>query len=175
MAIVQNWAVINTATWIVENVIVWDGIEYTEETGVGWTVPDGYMAIQTDVASVGWSYSDGVFVPPPTPEVPPPTPAEILASQSAKLQGLTQLAAAQKAALTNRIGVINDGVELGEATPAELAELPVRQAQLIEWKRYALYLGRVTSQEGWPPDVVWPTQPAEGMDLTVSASAPETV
>jgi Caudovirales tail fibre assembly protein. len=106
---------------------------------------------------------------------PPPTPEEILASQSVKLQQLTQLAASQKTALTNRIGVINDGIELGEATPAEVAELPVRQAQLIEWKRYALYLGRVTTQVGWPPDVVWPTQPAEGMDLTVSAAAPETI
>jgi len=175
MAIVQNWAVINTATWIVENVIVWDGVEYTEDTGVGWTVPDGYLAVQTDVAGVGWSYSDGVFVPPPAPEVPPPTPAEILASQSAKLQGLKQLATAQKSALINRIGVLNDAIELEEATPAEVAELPIRQAQLLEWKRYAIYLGRVTTQEGWPPDVVWPTQPVEGMDLTVSATAPDIV
>lgn len=102
-------------------------------------------------------------------------PPDVLAIQSLKLQGLTQLAAAQKSALTNRIGVLNDAIELEEATPSEVAELPVRQAQLIEWKRYAIYLGRVTSQEGWPPDVVWPVQPAEGMDLTVSATAPQTV
>lgn len=118
-------------------------------------------------------FDGGEWVPVVPGDEPPPTPEEILASQSAKLQGFTRLAAAQKAALTNRIGVINDGIELGEATPAEVAELPVRQAQLIEWKRYALYLGRVTSQEGWPPEVEWPTQPTEGMDLTVSAVAPD--
>jgi len=173
MAIVQNWAVVNTTTGIVENMIVWDGVEYTEETGIGWTVPDGYLAIQTDVAGVGWTYVNGEFIQPPAPEVPPPTPAEILASQSAKLQRLTQLATAQKSALTNRIGVLNDAIELEEATTAEVAELSIRQAQLIEWKRYAIYLGRVTSQEGWPPEVEWPVQPAEGMDLTVSAVAPD--
>lgn len=100
-------------------------------------------------------------------------PQNILTTQSAKLQGLIQLASAQKIALTNRIGVLNDAIELEEATPDEVAELPVRQAQLLEWKRYAIYLGRVTTQEGWPPDVVWPIQPAEGMDLTVSALAPD--
>lgn len=175
MTIVQNWAVINITTWIVENVIVWDGVEYTEETGIGWTVPDGYLAIQTDVASVGWSYSDGVFVPPPAPEVPPPTPAEILASQSVKLQGLTQLAAAQKSALTNRISTLNDAIELEMATQAEEVELPVRILQLKAWKTYAVLLGRVTSQAGWPPEVNWPVQPADGMDLTVSATTPEVV
>ena len=173
MAIVQNWAVINIATWIVENVIVWDGVEYTEETGIGWTVPDGYLAIQTDVASVGWSYSDGVFVPPPAPEVPPPTPAEVLASQSAKLQGLKAVANAQKKALTDRIGELNDAIAYGVATPGEAAELPLRIAQRQEWGLYSIDLSRVTTQAGWPPNVVWPVQPAEGMDLTVSAVAPD--
>lgn len=104
---------------------------------------------------------------------PPPTEAEILAAQSLKLQGFTQLAAAQKTALTNRIGTINDAIEFDEATPEEIAELPVRQSQLTEWKRYAIYLGRVTTQEGWYSVVVWPAQPTQGMDLTVSAAAPE--
>lgn len=100
-------------------------------------------------------------------------PPNVLAIQSAKLQGFNQLAAAQKIALANRIGTLNDAIELEMATPEEIAELPIRQAQLLEWKRYAVYLGRVTSQAGWPPDVEWPVQPADGMDLTVSATAPE--
>jgi hypothetical protein len=102
-----------------------------------------------------------------------PSPEEVLASQSAKLQGFKQVAEAQKVALAARIGVLNDAIELEEATPAEIAELPLRQAQLLEWKRYAIYLGRVTTQAGWPPDAVWPVQPVGGMDLTVSASAPD--
>ncbi|PVZ56577.1 hypothetical protein C9422_18825 [Pseudomonas sp. B1(2018)] len=97
----------------------------------------------------------------------------ILAVQSAKLQELTQLAAAQKVALINRISTLNDSIELEMATPEEVAELPVRTAQLKQWKTYAVLLGRVTGQTGWPPEVTWPTQPAEGMDLTVSAVAPD--
>ena len=120
----------------------------------------------------GWTYINGVFSPY---VAPPPTDAEILASQSAKLQGLTQLSTAQKSALTNRISTINDAIELEMATPEEEAELPIRVLQLKAWKTYAVLLGRVTSQVGWPPEVTWPVQPAEGMDLTVSATAPQTV
>lgn len=122
----------------------------------GWVVtPDGS----------GWSFA------PWTP--PPPTAAEILASQSAILVSLKQTAEAQKVALTNRVGTLNDAIELEMATPEEVAELPLRKAQLVEWKRYAVLLGRVTSQAGWPPDVEWPVQPAAGMDLSISARAEE--
>ena len=120
----------------------------------------------------GDSYVDGIFGPP---LVIPPTPAEVLASQSEKLQRATQLAAAQKVALTERISTLNDAIELEMATPEEEIELPKRVLQLKAWKTYAVLLGRVTSQVGWPPDVVWPVQPTEGMDLTVSATAPQTV
>ncbi len=102
-------------------------------------------------------------------------PPDLLAINSAVLQSANQLAAAQKTALANRIGVIKDAIEFEEATPAELAELPVRETQLTAWKRYAVLLGRVTAQAGWYATVVWPEQPAAGMDLTVSAITPETV
>lgn len=102
-------------------------------------------------------------------------PPNLLAIASAKLQQLTQLASAQKAALTNRIGTLNDAIELEMATPDEEAELPVRTAQLKAWKTYAVLLGRVTTQAGWYASVIWPTQPVAGMDLSVSAKAPETV
>lgn len=100
-------------------------------------------------------------------------PPDYLAINSAKLQALTQLASAQKIAITERISTLNDAIDLEMATPEEEAELPIRTAQLKQWKTYAVLLGRVTSQVGWPPEVVWPTQPAAGMDLTVSAVAPE--
>jgi hypothetical protein len=38
-------------------------------------------------------------------------------------------------------------------------------------KTYAVQLGRVTSQYGWPHEVGWPDQPSGRMDLTVSASS----
>lgn len=165
---VRNYAIINMTTGIVENVALWDGI-------AEWAPPDGCEAIQSDTAWMGWSYADGVFSPPPLPLPPPaipPTTAEILASQSAKLQGFTQLAAAQKFALTERISQIEDAIVFGDATAAEQVELPKRVTQLAAWKRYSTLLGRVTTQAGWPPEVEWPVQPTEGMGLTVSAMAP---
>ena len=99
----------------------------------------------------------------------------ILEVQSAKLLALNQLASSQKTALASRVETLSDAVELEMATPAEIAELPIRKAQLVEWKRYAVFLGRVTSQEGWPPEVEWPVQPLSGMDLTVSSVEPSVV
>lgn len=98
-------------------------------------------------------------------------PPDYLAINSARLQAATQLAAAQKSALTNRIGTITDAIDFDEATPDEIAELPERQAQLILWKKYAISLGRVTTQPGWHLVVDWPVEPPEGMDLSVSAVA----
>lgn len=127
----------------------------------------------------GWevTITDGVFrVGPPIPAEPePPTEEEKLAAQSQKLQVFTHTANAQKNALTNRIGTLQDAIELEMATPGEIAELPVRQAQLLEWKRYAVFLGRVTTQAGWYETVEWPVQPTGGMDLTVSAVTPAQV
>ena len=101
-------------------------------------------------------------------------PPDILDIQSAKLAALKQLAEAQKVALTNRIGVINEAVEYEMASPEELAELPQRVQQRTDWGKYAVLLGRVISQAGWPHEVAWPAQPAEGMNLSVSSVAPTT-
>lgn len=106
---------------------------------------------------------------------PPPTPQQILASQSAKLRGLVQLASAQKAALANRIDDIEFSIEDGTSTSADEAELPVRKAQSTAWYRFSSALGRVATQAGWPVTVTWPAQPADGMDLSVSATSPDTV
>lgn len=137
---------------------IWVNVDRVEGIAEGWT------ATQTDT---GWTFASYV--------APPPTDSEIIAANSYTLQQATQLAAAQCTGLSNRVNTINGGIDIGEATPAEKAELPVRKAQLIEWKRYALYLGRVTQQAGWALTVTWPAQPAEGMDLTVSAITPEIV
>lgn len=96
---------------------------------------------------------------------PPPS----IEQRSSQLQYLVQLASSQKNALSNRISTIKDAIELEDVTEAEIAELPQRESQLVQWKRYAIYLGRVTTQEGWHLDPVWPEQPEDGMDLTVSA------
>lgn len=118
-----------------------------------------------------WTFDGSTFAPP-APYVP--SPEEVLASQSAKLQSLKAAADAQKSALSIRVSVLNDSVELEMATPEEVAELPIRTQQLKDWKIYAVYLGRVTTQEGWAANVVWPVQPSEGIDLTTSSVSGQT-
>lgn len=54
----KNYAVINIETGLVENTVVLDGVSE-------WTPPDGTIVVQSDIASIGWSYADGVFSPPP--------------------------------------------------------------------------------------------------------------
>lgn len=161
----NRYAVVEVATSLVSNVIIWDGISE-------WAPDEGFIVVASEEAQIGYTYADGVFTAPP---VPPPTEAELLAAQSFKLQQATQLAAAQKAALVNRVGTLNDAIELEISTPEEEAELPVRMLQLKAWKTYAILLGRVTAQAGWYATVEWPIQPAEGMDLTVSGRSAETV
>lgn len=144
------------------------GIEITEEQYL--EAINGMIAGL--VVTINNGFRVGPALPPPPPEPPAPTEAEILAAQSLKLQGFTQQASAQKNALTERISQINDAIDFGDPSQAELSELPLRQAQLAAWKRYSTLLGRVTAQAGWYATVVWPSQPADGMDLTVSAAAP---
>ena len=155
---------------------------FVSEEGVEYAIEDSFtpqfVATLVEITGLepqpteGMTYENGLFaeyIPPP------PTSAEVLAANSSQLQQFTQLAAQQKTALTNRVSTLQDAVDLEEATPAEVVELPLRQAQLLEWKRYAIYLGRVTTQAGWHMTVDWPVQPAQGMDLTVSAVSRPTV
>ncbi len=140
----------------------------------------GYVDLMVEITGMdpmpeqNWTYDGKNFAPY---QPPVPTAAEILAYQSSALQQLNRTATQQRTALTNRVQTLQDavdnigveGMEEFAATPEEQAELPKRKAQLVQWKNYAILLGRVTSQPGWPPDVVWPKQPSEGMDLTISA------
>lgn len=140
--------------------LIWVNVDHIQGISYGWGA--------VEVNGV-WEF---------TPYVAPlPTPEQVLASQSVKLQGLIQLSVSQKTALLNRISTLQDaidnigieGMEDFAATDEEQLEFAKRKSQLVQWKNYAILLGRVTSQAGWPPDVVWPKQPAEGMDLSVSS------
>jgi hypothetical protein len=122
-------------------------------------LPDGSIQITDDEAYVIQN--------------PPPTLAQVLAAQSAKLQGFVQLANAQKIALAERISTLNDAIEMEMATSQEEEELVLRTLQQKQWKAYAVLLGRVTGQAGWPLEALWPVQPAAGMDLSVSVTAPQ--
>lgn len=129
------------------------GYAVSTTTG-GWrTVLEGWELYEHEYF---WPWSDGQ----------PPDADNTLQLAQEALRVANQLAANQKSALANRIGVINDAIEFGEATPEEIAELPQRTAQLTLWKKYAVQLGRVTSQAGWHLTIDWPVQPTEGMDLS---------
>lgn len=61
----KDFALVNTQSNLVENTIFWDG---TTE----YSPPDGFMLIELseeNLAGVGWSYIDGVFVEPPSAEI----------------------------------------------------------------------------------------------------------
>lgn len=45
------------------NAIEWNGIEFNSETGIGWSVPNGQIAIQSNIINIGDSVQlvDGVY------------------------------------------------------------------------------------------------------------------
>jgi hypothetical protein len=169
MGEVANYALIEVATGVVVGVIRWDGVQ-------DWSPDEGFIAIESAVAQIGWSYKDGAFH---EPAPIPPTDSEIRATNTSVLQQNNQLASQQKSALTNRISTLQDaidnigveGMEDFAATPEEEAEFAKRKTQLTQWKNYAIALGRVTAQSGWALKVTWPAQPKDGMDLSTSPSS----
>lgn len=58
----------------IQNGYVVDRAVFEEPMPLDW--PDSAMWVQNDEAQIGWSYSNGVFSPPPAPETPEPAPLE---------------------------------------------------------------------------------------------------
>ncbi|WP_086776273.1 tail fiber assembly protein [Pseudomonas sp. GM18] len=134
----NDYAVINVGTWIVENTILWSGDENS-----GWSPPDGYMAVELGGASIGWTYADGVFTQPEPEPVPAPSPAEILATNTSIKNYLLAQAALS-------IAPLQDAVDLGSATSNETA-------QLQSWKQYRVAVNRMDLTLNSP---TWPSTPA---------------
>jgi hypothetical protein len=58
----MNYALVNSANLVI-NIIVWDG-------GSDWQPPVGCQAVAlTGNAGIGWTYANGVFIPPATPDI----------------------------------------------------------------------------------------------------------
>jgi len=83
--------------------------------------------------------------PPPKPISLPPTAEE--ARESALLERDRLLVTA-----AIRIAPLQDAVELGDATPAD-------QANLKKWKQYRVALNRIDQQAGFPEIIEWPSSP----------------
>lgn len=53
----QTYAIVNAANSTVENTILWDGLP-------GWSPPEGFIAVQSDSAAIGWKFEGGEFTAP---------------------------------------------------------------------------------------------------------------
>lgn len=65
-----------------------------------WVAPDGCIAIESDVASIGWTYTNGEFTAPPVPQITieaptPPTLADLQAQLAAITAQINAFAGAQ--------------------------------------------------------------------------------
>lgn len=127
-----NYAIINSTTGLVENSIIWDGQE-------DWAVPDGYEAVETEDASIGWSYSNGKFT---APSIEPPSADEVLAANTATLTALSDLAVSAMTPLLLSL-------QLGNATADEMASAQA-------WQAYSRALDEVNLTEEHP---LWPETP----------------
>lgn len=129
----MNYALIETATGTVANIVVWDGNAET------WQPPEGHTAVEVPegvYVSIGTRYENGEFVPPEPPAVIPPSPEQNAATRDT----LLSIAAV-------RIAPLQDAADLDEASAAELATLRA-------WKQYRVALNRVDLSAP-----VWPQEP----------------
>lgn len=95
------------------------------------------------------------------------TAYEVLRDATTQLNALTRQANAQVTAVQGRVtnlewlieGQDPEDPDYIEPTAEEVAELPVRKAQLKAWNAYTTKLGRVKAQATWPNAPVWPVVP----------------
>lgn len=137
---------------------------------MGWLII--YWPGTKCVMSVGDADEDtpipdgGVFMPmndgpPPSIEDRPKSQDDIENEKRLELNVLMQEAEGQKSAISIRIGVLNDAVKYAMATPEEVDELKLRISQQEDWGKYAVLLGRTTSQSEWYDSANWPAPPSE--------------
>lgn len=128
----MRYAVVELSTGTVVNVIEWDG--QTE-----WEAPEGSMAVESDTANIGWSYTGGAFAASP---VTPSSP-EVVKATNASYLDLLQAKASQS------MTPLLISLQLGEASPSEVA---LAQA----WQAYSRALKDVDLNEEMP---AWPNPP----------------
>lgn len=114
------------------------------------------------VSGIEELYSTEVFsaVEPPKTEAPPPSSEELIAEAKVQRDKLLAIAA-------NRMGPLQDAVDLGRATDAEVA-------LLTQWKGYRVDLNRVEEQESFPVEIHWPLSPDDLPNLEPIDTPPET-
>lgn len=132
---VEIYAVVDSEGNVISTSL-WDG-----ETE--WAPPEGTEAFKTrdSGAGIGWTYKDGIFTPPPAPEVP----KEDMVAQ-AEQQKANLIAEASQT-----ISILQDAVDLDMATDDEKNELTA-------WKKYRVLLSRIDTSKA--PNIAWPEIPS---------------
>ena len=95
------------------------------------------ITMMPEQPDVNYQYSDGVFTAPVTD------------AENAELIASSRLAAEMDEA-NRTIVPLQDAVDIGIATDAEIA-------RLAEWKRYRVELSRIVTSKA--PDIEWPVRP----------------
>ena len=136
----DNYAIINELTGKVVNTVV---LGKDSE----WLPPDGCIAVQSNIASIGWSYIHGEFMAPEiTKEY---NPVLLAASVRAQRDMLLERVYDRGVSMVKRAL----RMETEEKTISSLNE------KLAELDKYAKDLQNIPEQNGFPQDVKWPTQP----------------
>lgn len=112
--------------------------------------------------------------------VVPPTTDDWLADSTRLLNAKSRQAGAQISALNTRISAWNWAIyeqdpedpDYEPATPEEIAELPVRTAQLTKWNSYNRKLGQLKTSATWPVNPTWPVMPEPYTNETSKSANP---
>lgn len=131
----DNYAIIDDAGLII-NIIEWDGESE-------WAPPEGNTAVLCENEGdcvIGGTYQDGIFAPPPQPEIP----------KEESVADAEQTKSSLLAQATMMIDPLQDAVDLDIATDEEIASLK-------EWKKYRVMVNRVDTSTA--PDINWPEKP----------------
>ncbi|WP_312630942.1 tail fiber assembly protein [Pantoea piersonii] len=136
-----NWALIKDG--VVINTILWDGQELSP-----MAIDEGVLAIELkedQAVSTGYSYGEGSFTPPqPTEEELQAQKQLMILNNTGKKESLMELAG-------NKIGVLQDAVDLEMATDEESAELPL-------WKKFRVLVSRIDANVS--TEITWPDLPS---------------
>jgi hypothetical protein len=137
----SNYALIELSSGLVVNLIVL-------EENSGWVDPEGFITVQTDMASIGWKYVNGQFI---SPEPDPPTYEELAASARGERDQLLKT-------------TYDPGIMMA-LRALRMASTPDQEAyakgKVEELDAYAEALVAIPDQPGFPQTIVWPEAPTK--------------
>jgi len=121
---------------------------------IGWAVKNDLSGMRSFDSEHNVLLDDEYFIDineGPEPEIVPLPPGneELMALAREKCNQLLAIAA-------NRMGPLQDAVDIARATDDEVA-------RLMLWKGYRVDLSRIEQQEGFPLDIDWPLSPDEAL------------